>query len=125
LFGVSHDKIEGGCRMILMEAKENPGHKISRQSCAGCETDNSRDFPIQIQFHQNPLELGKDMSKSFSELGSARSQSHALGRADEQGRFQISFQPSDVSGYRRLREMKPTSCFGDLANFRNYEKSLQ
>jgi hypothetical protein len=74
LFGVSHNKIEGGCRMILMEAKENPGHKISRQSCAGCETDNFRDFPIQIQVPQNPLELGKDMSKSFSELGSARSQ---------------------------------------------------
>jgi len=79
LFGVSHDKIESGCRMILMEAKENPGHKIPRQGCAGCQSDNSRFFPAQIQFAQDPIELGKYMMQSLSQTGPKRSQSHASG----------------------------------------------
>jgi hypothetical protein len=79
LFGVSHDKIESGCRMKLMEAKENPGHKIPRQSCAGCQSDNSRYFPVQIQFARDLLELGKYMVQSLSQAGPERSQSHASG----------------------------------------------
>jgi hypothetical protein len=79
LFGVSHDKIESGCRVILMEAKENPGHKIPRQSCAGCQSDNSSYFPAQIQFAQDLLELGKYMVQSLSQAGPKRSQSHASG----------------------------------------------
>src|SRR6516165_2011757 len=79
LLGVSHDKIESGCRMKLMEAKENPRHKIPSQSCDGCQGDNSRDFPAQIQFAQDPLELGKYMLQPLSQTGPERSQSHASG----------------------------------------------
>jgi hypothetical protein len=34
LFGVSHGQAERGCGMILVEAKENPGHKIPGQGRA-------------------------------------------------------------------------------------------
>src|SRR5262245_36085680 len=124
LLGVSHDKIERGCRMKLMEAKKNPRHKIPRQGCTGCQSDSSGDFPAQIQFAQNALELRKYMIQPLSETSPKRSQSHASGRTAEQGRFQIRFQPANVAGYRRLRKMKAAGGFRNLANLSDYEKRL-
>jgi hypothetical protein len=124
LFGVSHDKIDAGCRMILMEAKKNSGYKIPGQSCARRERDNARDIATQIQFTQDLFELGEHMLQALSQSGSDWSQSHASSRADEEGCFQITFQPADVAGYCRLRKMEAASGFGNLADLSHYEKSL-
>jgi hypothetical protein len=34
-FGVANDQVQSGGWVVVMEANENPWHKISRHSCAG------------------------------------------------------------------------------------------
>jgi hypothetical protein len=103
---VSDDKTESGCRMILMEAKENPGDEIPRQSCGGCQRGNSRCFP------KTRPELGK-MHGEVPLVNALRSESgHASDRTDEQCCLQITFQPADAAGYRRLQKMKTAAVLG-------------
>jgi hypothetical protein len=64
------------------------------------------------------------MLQALSQTGSDRSHSHASSRADEEGSFQIIFQPADVAGYRWLRKVKAAGGFGNLANLSHHEKGL-
>jgi hypothetical protein len=123
-FRISYDQMKSGCRVVVMEANENPGYKISRQSCAGCESHNSSYYTRLIQLPQNLFKLSKDILQPFSEMGSSWGQRHALGRADEQGCFQVGLQPADLAGNGRLGEMKPASRFRDLARFSNDQEGL-
>src|SRR5260221_13539063 len=101
-FRIAHDEMKSSCWMVMMEANENPGHKIPGQSCAGRESHNSSYFARLIQLLQNLFQLGKDVLQSFSESGSSRRQRHALGLADKQGCFQVVLQQACRPGNSRL-----------------------
>jgi hypothetical protein len=77
-FRISHDQMKGGGRVKMMEANENSGYKIPRQSCAGCESHNPGYFTGLIQLPQNVFELGKDLLQSLPEMSSSRGQRHAF-----------------------------------------------
>ena len=68
-FGVANDQMQSGGRMVVMEANENPRHKISRRSCAGRQRQRPIHFPSLIQLPQNLFEFGKDVLNSFPKMG--------------------------------------------------------
>ena len=70
-FGVANDQIQRGRRVVVMEAKENPRHKISRHSGAGRQNQSPIHFPAPIQLPQNLFEFGKDVLNSFPKMGAS------------------------------------------------------
>ncbi len=70
-FGVANDQMQSGGRVVVMEAKENSRHKISRHSCAGRQSQSPVHFPGPIQLPQNMLEFGKDVFNSFPQLAAS------------------------------------------------------
>jgi hypothetical protein len=70
-FSVANDQIKSGGRVIVMEAKENPRHEISRHSGAGRQSQSPIHFPGPIQLPQNLFEFGKDVLNSFPKMGAS------------------------------------------------------
>jgi hypothetical protein len=70
-FGVANDQIKSSGRMIVMEAKENPRHEISRHSGAGRQNQSPIHLPGSIQLPQDLFEFGKDVLHSFPKMGAS------------------------------------------------------
>jgi hypothetical protein len=56
-FGVTNDQMKSGGRVVVMEANEILGTKISRHSCAGRQSQSPIDFPGPIQLPPNLFEF--------------------------------------------------------------------
>ena len=70
-FCVANDEMKSGGRVVVMEADENPRHKISRHSCAGRQRQSPIHFVGPIQLPQNLFEFGKDVLNSFPKMGAS------------------------------------------------------
>ena len=69
--GIANDEMKSGGRVVVMEADENPRHKISRHSCAGRQSQSPIHFVGPIQLPQNLFEFGKDVLNSFPKMGAS------------------------------------------------------
>src|SRR6202047_4787109 len=70
-FGVANDQMKSGGRVVVMEADENPRHKISRHSRAGRQRQSPIHFVRAIQLTQNLFQFGKDVLNSFPKMGAS------------------------------------------------------
>jgi hypothetical protein len=70
-FGVANDQMKSGGRVVVMEANENPRHKISRHGCAGRQSQSPIHSPGPIQLPQHLLEFGKNVLNSFPKMGAS------------------------------------------------------
>jgi hypothetical protein len=66
-FGVTNDQMKSGGRVVVMEANENPRHKISRHSCAGRQSRSPIHFPGPIQLPPNLLRVRQGRLELFPE----------------------------------------------------------
>ena len=70
-FGVTNDQMKSGGRVVVMEANEILGTKISRHSCAGRQSQSPIHFPGPIQLPPNLFEFGKDVLNSFPKMSAS------------------------------------------------------
>jgi hypothetical protein len=70
-FGVANEQMKSGGRVVVMEANENPRHKIPRHSCAGRQSQSPIHFVGPIQLPPNLFEFGKDVLNSFPKMSAS------------------------------------------------------
>jgi len=125
LFRVPNNEPKADLGVVMAKSNKNRRYKMRSTGRTGSKMQNAREPTGLIQFVQNLFQFAENPLEPFSQANRRGCQCDSMRRSDKKRRVQIRFQPPDLRGNSRLREMQPSGRFGNLACIGDHEEGMQ